>query len=261
MIAVGVPLTAAFFTIPATSEQGEHITVLAAASMQNALDDVNAAFTKRTGVKVTAGYAASSASIKQIAQGAGADVFISANPEWMDFGSKRKLIRDHTRVNLLGNQLVLIAPKNSKLHSVPIGADFDLAKLAEGSWIATGEVTEVPIGMYAKEALEKLGAWQAVAPKLVTTRHVRAALSLVGVGETRLGSVLGIVYRTDAKVSPDVKIIGTFPAYSHSPIVYPVAATVTAKPEAVGYLAYLCSMTAKVIFEQYGFRSLIQPTS
>jgi molybdate transport system substrate-binding protein len=211
---------------------------------------------------VTADYAASSANIKRIEQGAVADVFVSANPDWMDFGSKRKLIRNHTCVNLLGNELVLIAPKNSKLHSVsdPVGAH-DLAKVAEVGWIATGEVTEVPIGMYAKEALEKLGAWQAVAPKLVTTRDVRAALSMVGVGETRLGSVFGVVYGTDAKVSPDVKLIGTFPAYSHSPIVYPVAATVTAKPEAVGYLAYLSSMTAKVIFEQYGFRSLIQPAS
>jgi molybdate transport system substrate-binding protein len=110
----------------------EHITVLAAASMENALDDVNAAFTKSTGVKVTASYAASSTLIKQIAQGAVADVFASADPEWMDFGSKRKLVRDHTGVNLLGNQLVLIAPKDSNLDSVPIGAEFDLAKLADG---------------------------------------------------------------------------------------------------------------------------------
>src|SRR5262249_32697774 len=127
VIAVAVPLTA-IFAIPPPSEQGEHITVLAAASMQNALNDVNAAFTKRTGVKVTAGYAASSTIIKQIAQGAVADVFISANPEWMDFGSKRKLIRDHTRVNVLGNQLVLIAQKKSNPDRIPIGADFDLAK-------------------------------------------------------------------------------------------------------------------------------------
>ena len=255
--AVAVIALTVIFVIPPPSEQGEHITVLAGASMKNALDGVNAAFTKSTGVKVTAGYAASSTLIKQIAQGAVADVFASANPEWMDFGSKRRLIRDRTRVNLLGNQLVLIAPKDSKLNSVPIGADFDLAKLAEGGSIATGEVTDVPVGMYAKEALEKLGAWQAAAPKLVMTRRVRAALTLVAVGEARLG----IVYKTEAKVSPDVKIIGKFPADSHSPIVYSVAATVTAKPEAAGYLAYLCSMAAKAIFEQNGFRFLIQPTS
>jgi molybdate transport system substrate-binding protein len=153
---VAAILLTAIFVIPPRSEQGEHITVLAATSMKNALDDVNAAFTKSTGVKVTAGYAASSTLIKQIAQGAVADVFASANLKWMDFGSKRKLIRDHTRVNLLGNQLVLIAPKDFKLDSVPVGAGFDLAKLAEGGSIATGEVTEVPVGMYAKEALESL---------------------------------------------------------------------------------------------------------
>jgi molybdate transport system substrate-binding protein len=252
-----VSLTAIFVIGSSRSEQGKHITVLAASSMQNALDDINAAFTKSTGVKVIAGYAASSVLIKQIAQGAAADVFASAALEWMDFGSKRKLIRDDTRVNLLGNQLVLIAPKDSKLDSVVIGTNFDLANLVEDGSIATGEVGEVPVGMYAKQALEKFGAWQAAAPKLVMTRHVRAALTLVAVGEARLG----IVYRTDAKGSPDVKIIGTFPADSHSAIVYRVAATVTAKPEGVGYLAYLCSMTAKVIFEQNGFRFLIQPTS
>jgi molybdate transport system substrate-binding protein len=123
--------------------------------------------------------------------------------------------------------------------------------------IATGEVTSVPVGIYAKEALQKLGAWQAAAPKLLMTHHVRAALTLVAVGETQLG----IVYSTDAKVSPNVRTIGTFPAASHSPIVYSVAATVTAKPEAVGYIAYLCSKAAKAIFEQYGFRFLIRPTS
>ena len=109
-----------FLVIPSPSKQGKHIAVLAAASMQNALDDVNAAFTKSTGIKVTAGYAASSTLIKQIAQGAVADVFVSANLQWMHFGSKRKLISDHTRVNLLGNDLVLIAPKDSKLDRVPI---------------------------------------------------------------------------------------------------------------------------------------------
>ena len=257
IVAVAAIVLTAIFVIPAPSEDGQHITVLAAVSMKDALDDVNAAFTKRTGIKVTAGYAASSTLIKQIAQGAVADVFVSANPEWMDYGSKRKLITEHTRVNLLGNELVLIAPKNSKLDSVPIRADFDLAKQAEGGSIATGEATSVPVGMYAKEALEELGAWQAAAPKLWMTHHVRAALTLVAVGEAQLG----IVYRTDAKVSPDVRIIGTFPAASHSPIVYPVAATVTARPEVVGYLKYLCSMSAKMIFEQYGFRFLNQPTS
>src|SRR5215468_9026774 len=161
------------------STQGKHITVLAAASMQNALDDVNAAFTKNTDVKVIAGYAASSALIKQIAQGAAADVFASANLEWMDFGSKRKLIKDDTRVNLLGNQLVLIAPKDSKLDSVAIGPNLDLAKLAGDGSIAIGDVREVPVGKYAKAALEKLGAWQVAASKLAMAANTRVALTMV----------------------------------------------------------------------------------
>src|SRR5262245_9593796 len=264
----------ALYAIVVTSPplpQGKHITVLAAASMQNALDEINAAFTKSTDVQVIAGYAASSALIKQIAQGAAADVFVSANLEWMDFGSKRKLINDDTRFNLLGNQLVLIAPKNSKLDSVAIGPNFDLAKLAGDGSIVTGDVREVPVGKYAKAALEKLGAWQAAAPKLAMTPSVRAAFTIVARGE----APLGIVYTTDAngarhcddhrphcvEISRSVKIIGTFPADSHPEIVYPVAATLTAKPEAVSYLAYLRSITAKAIFEQYGFRFLIQPTS
>src|SRR5262249_21329913 len=165
-----------------------------AASMQNALDDINAAFTESTNVKVMAGYAASSALIKQIAQGAAAEVFASANLEWMDFGSKRKLIKDDTRVNVLGNQLVLIAPKDSKLDSVAIGPNLDLAKLAGDGSIATGDVREVPVGMYAKAALEKLGAWQAAAPKLAMAINVRVALTMVARGEASLG----IVYATDA---------------------------------------------------------------
>ena len=255
--AVAAIVLTAIIVVPSPSAEGQHIAVLAAVSTRDALDDVNAAFTKRTGIKVTAGYAASSTLIKQIAQGAEADVFVSADPEWMDYGSKRKLIRDNTRVNLLGNELVLIAPNDSKLDSVPIRAGFDLAKLVEGRSIATGEVTKVPVGMYAKEALQKLGAWQAAAPKFVMMHHDHAALTLVAVGEAQLG----IVYSTDAKVSPYVKTIGTFPADSHSPIVYPVAATMTAKPESVAYIAYLCSKAAKAIFEQYGFRFLIRPTS
>jgi molybdate transport system substrate-binding protein len=238
------------------SKQDNELTVLAASSMQNALDDINAAFTKSTGVKVVAGYAASSALVKQIAQGAAADVFASADPDSMDWGLKRKLIKD-ARVNLLGNQLVLIAPKNSKLDRVAIGPNVDLAKLAGDGLIAVGDVQDVSAGKYAKAALEKLGAWQAAAPKLAVAPNVRAALNVVERGE----APLGIVYATDAKVSPGVKIIGTFPADSHPAIIYPVAATVTAKPKAVGYLVYLRSMTAKAIFEQYGFEFLIRPTS
>ena len=217
--------------------QEKSITLFAAASMKNALDDINAAFTKSTGIKVTASYAASSALMKQIEQGAPADVFASADLDWMDYGSQKKVINDKTRINLLGNRLVLIAPKDSKLGNVTIGSGFNLAQLAGGGRIATGDVRAVPVGIYAKAALEKLGSWQAAAPKFAMTENVRAALTLVA----RREAPLGIVYATDAIIEPRVKIIGVFPADSHPEIVYPVAATVTAKPEALAYLSYLRS--------------------
>jgi molybdate transport system substrate-binding protein len=237
--------------------QGKTITVFAAASLKNALDDVNAAFTKSTGTKVVASYAASSALIKQIENGAPADVFASADLDWMDYGAQKKLIKDDTRVNLLGNRLVLIAPKDPKIDNVAIAPGFDLAKLAGDGRIVTADVRAVPVGKYAKAALEKLGAWAAAEPKFAMTENVRAALTLVARGE----AALGIVYETDAKVEPNVKIVGAFPADSHPPIVYPVALTVNAKPEAAQYLAFLRSQAAKAVFETYGFTFLVRPTS
>jgi len=241
---------------PAAAQE-KTITVFAAASMKNALDGVDAAYTKSSGVKVVASYDASSALMKQIEGGAPADVFISADLSWMDYGSQKKLINDSSRVNLLGNKLVLIAPKDSKIDSVTIGPGFDLAKLADDGRIATGDVKAVPVGLYAKAALEKLGAWAAVEPKMAMTSNVRAALVLVARGE----APLGIVYSTDAKVEPGVKIIGVFPDDSHPPIIYPVAATASAKPDAIPYLAFLRSQAAKTIFESYGFAVLTKPTS
>ena len=236
--------------------QDKTITVFAAASMKNALDDIDAAYTARTGVKVTVSYAASSALAKQIEQGAPADVFISADTDWMDYAVARKSINEPSRVNLLGNSIVLIAPKDSEINNVSIDAGFDLAKLAGDGRIATGDVKAVPVGKYARAALEKLGAWEAAQSKFAMTENVRAALTLVARGE----AVLGIVYATDAKVEPGVKIVGTFPANSHPAIIYPVAATTTAKPEAANYLAFLRSPAAKAILEKYGFRFLINPT-
>ena len=237
---------------PAAAE--ETLTVFAAASLKNALDDVDAAFAKTTGVKVAASYAASSALAKQIEQGAPADVFASADLDWMDYAHAKTLIKDATRINLLGNRLVLIAPKDAALAEVAIGPGFDLAALAGDGRIVTGDVRAVPVGRYAKAALEKLGAWTAVEPKMAMAESVRAALALVARGE----AVLGIVYETDAKVEPNVKIVGAFPDDSHPPIIYPVAATVTAKPDATGYLAFLRGADAKAIFEKYGFTVLIK---
>ena len=251
-----VALVVALAALPARAQDAT-LTVFAAASMKNAVDDINAAFAKATGIKVVSSYAASSALAKQIESGAPADLFASADLEWMDYVAGKKLIKDDTRVNLLGNRLVLIAPKDSKISNVTIGPGFDLAKLAGGGRIATGEVNSVPVGKYARSALEKLGIWASVQNRFAMADNVRAAMALVARGE----AVLGIVYETDAKVDPNVKIVGAFPADSHPAIVYPVAATVNAKPEGATYLAFLRSPTAKAVFEQYGFTFLVRPTS
>jgi len=243
-------------TLP-THAQEKTLTVFAAASMKNALDDINAAFRKQSGVKVVASYAASSALARQLEQGAPADAFASADLAWMDYSAGKKTIKDDTRVNLLGNRLVLIAPKDSGIADVRIAQGFDLAKLIGDGRIATGEVSSVPAGKYARSALEKLGIWASVEKRFAMADNVRAALALVARGE----AVLGIVYETDARIEPGVKIVGAFPADSHPAIVYPVAATANAKPETAAYLAFLRNSTAKAVFEQYGFTFLVRPTS
>jgi molybdate transport system substrate-binding protein len=229
-------------------------TVFAAASLKNALDDIIAAYGRNTGRKVVASYAASSALAKQIEADAPADMFISADQEWMDYAAQKKLIAPKSRFNLLGNRLVLIAPKESKLTDVTIGPGFDLARLAGDGRIAVGDVRAVPAGKYAKAALQKLNAWSAAETKLASAENVRAALVLVARGE----APLGIVYETDAKIELGVKIVGQFPENSHPPIVYPAALTVTAKPEAAKFFAFLSSGTALVFFERYGFTYLVK---
>ncbi len=262
-------LVGATFALPASAKdakpsaatppaaQARTLTAFAAASMKNALDDVNHAYTAKTGVKIVASYAASSALAKQIEQGAPADVFISADTAWMDYVNNKKAIHEPTRVNLLGNSIVLIAPKDSKIDNVTIDQGFDLARLAGDGKIATGDVKAVPVGKYAKAALEKLGAWAAVEPKMAMAENVRAALALVARNE----AALGIVYATDARVEPGVKVVGTFPASSHPAIVYPVAATSNAQEGTDDYLAFLRSSEAKAIFEKYGFTFLVSPTT
>jgi molybdate transport system substrate-binding protein len=236
------------FALPAAAQ--EKITVFAAASLRNALDAANAAFIMHTGVSVNASYAASSALAKQIGEGAPADVFFSADTQWMDWLAARKLIAADTRVDLLGNTLVLIAPKATALDHVDIGPGFDLAKLAGDGRIAVADVRAVPAGLYAKAALEKLGVWAAVQGNLAQADNVRAALSYVARGE----APLGIVYATDAKVEPGVKIVGTFPPDSHPPIVYPAAAAAGRDNAASKrYLDFLGSAPARAIFEKYGF--------
>jgi molybdate transport system substrate-binding protein len=250
-------LLAALGAAPQPALAQDTLTVFAAASLKNALDDANAAFTNATGIKVVASYEASSALAKQIEQGAAADVFISADLRWMDYVSEHKLVKSDTRLNLLGNKLVLIAPKDSKLDKVTIAKGFDIAKLVGDGRIAVADVKAVPAGLYAKAALEALGAWKAAEPKLAMAENVRATLAFVARGETPLG----IVYETDAKIEPKVKIVAAFPDDSYPPVTYPVAATSTAKPNAARYLEFLRGSAAKAVFEKYGFSFLIKPVS
>jgi molybdate transport system substrate-binding protein len=172
-------------------------------------------------------------------------------------GVEKKVINESTRIKLLGNVLVLIATKDSKIDHVDIEPGFDLAKLADDGRIATGDVEAIPVGLYAKAALEKLGVWPSVESKMAMTVNVRAALASVA----RRQAQLSIVYATDAKIEPGVKVVGVFPNNSHDPITYPVAATVNAKPGTIQYLAFLRSAAAKSIFEGYSFSVLAKPTS
>lgn len=262
---MAVRLTALFVFVLAlaaapqpVSAEEQRITVFAAASLKNALDEIDAAFTKSTGTAVVASYAASSALAKQIEQGAPADVFISADLQWMDYLAGRKLVKPGTRVNLLGNRLVLIAPVDSGIGRVTIDRNLDVAKLAGDGRIAVADVRAVPAGRYAKAALENLGAWAAAEPKLAQAENVRAALAFVARGETNIG----IVYETDAKVEPKTRVVGAFPDGSYPPVIYPAAVTAETKnPVAGRYLDFLRGGAAKHIFEKYGFTFLIRPLS
>ena len=245
-------LTCLFAAAP-TSAQEKTITVFAAASLKNALDDVNAAFSKESGIKVVTSYGASSALARQIEFGAPADVLVSADTDWM--GWVLRAMNKETLVYLLGNRLVLVAPNDSAIDRVMVSPGFDLARLLGNGRIAMGQVNAVPAGKYAKEALETLGIWTSVAGKVAAAENVRAALALVARGE----AVLGIVYETDAKVEPKVKIVGVIPPEAHREILYPAAATINAKPGATPYLAFLRSAAAKAVFEQYGFTFLARP--
>jgi molybdate transport system substrate-binding protein len=249
-------LFAALAGAPQQAAAQDTLTVFAAASMRNALDDVDAAFSKATGVKVTSSYAASSALAKQIAQGAPADVYVAANIKWMDFLDQKQLLVPGTRVDLLGNRLVLIAPKESELDHVTIGKGFGVAKLAGSGRIAVANVAAVTAGLYAKAALTSLGAWKAAESKLAQAENVRATLAYVARGETPLG----IVYATDAKIEPKVKVIGVFPTSSHQAITYPVAGLAASKnAHVMRYLRFLQTPAAKAILEKYGFTFLVPP--
>jgi molybdate transport system substrate-binding protein len=231
------------------SAQARDVVVFAAASLKNALDEAGAAWTRDTGRRVVMSYAASSALAKQIEAGAPADLFFSADLDWMDYAAAKRLIKPDSRVSLLGNSLVLIAPKGSSL-KVDLKPGLDLAAILGSHRLAMGHVNAVPAGKYGKAALEHLGAWAGVKDRIAQTENVRAALLLVSRGE----APLGIVYRTDAASDPSVTIVATFPEGSHPPIVYPVALTKDSdSPDAASFLAFLRSDKAKPFFEKQGF--------
>ena len=232
----------------AASQTGGDVLVFAAASLQNALDELAPPVLKATGARMRMSYAASSALARQIESGAPAGLFISADLDWMNYLADRKLIRPSSRVNLLGNQLVLIATKGRAV-SLKIGPGFGLADALGRERLAVPETVSVPAGKYAREALTKLGVWGSVNNKLAATENVRAALLLVSRGE----APLGIVYRTDAIVDPGVVIVDAFPESSHAPIVYPAALTTTGSAAAGKVLDYLKSPAARTVFDKYGF--------
>lgn len=233
----------------ARAQDGPGLTVFAAASLKESLDEAAAAYQKQTGVPVRVSYAASSALARQIEQGAPADVFFSADLEWMDYLQQRDRLDVATRRALLGNRLVLVAPKASKARvDLKRPATF-LAALGDGR-LAVGQTQTVPAGKYAKASLESLSLWNGVKARLAESESVRAALMLVARGETPLG----IVYASDAKAEPAVRVVATFPEDSHPPIVYPVAALRgTRSAQATAFVQWLASPAADAIFQHRGF--------
>jgi molybdate transport system substrate-binding protein len=230
--------------------------VLAAASMKDSLEEVAKLYERDTGRKVALSFAASSALAKQIEQQAPADIFISADLDWMDYLAKRDLIKPESRSNLVGNKLVLIAPKAVASPITIEKGNFPVLQRLGNSRLATGEPNSVPVGKYAKAALTHLGVWGEVEPKLVRAESVRSAMAFVSRGE----ALLGIVYETDAKVDKGVEIIGTFPADSHPAIIYPIARTTTSKaPDAQAFLDFVKSSAAFDVFRKYGFSAAPTP--
>ncbi|WP_368905263.1 molybdate ABC transporter substrate-binding protein [Taklimakanibacter lacteus] len=236
----------------AAQASAEPVNVFAAASLKNALDAVSAAWKAEAGSEARATYAASSALARQIEQAAPADVFVSADLDWMDYLDGKKLIRADTKKVLLGNALVLVAARSSGVE-LELKQGVDLAGALQGGKLAVGDVKAVPAGRYAKAALEKLGLWASVEKSLAQSENVRAALALVARGEARLG----IVYATDARAEDKVEVAGVFPEDSHPPIVYPAAVISSSKnPDAEAFVTYLSSPKAQEIFTAQGFTIL-----
>lgn len=242
---------------PSPARADEPVVVFAAASLKNALDEASAAWARETGKEAgkttRISYAGSNALAKQIEAGAPADLFVSADRAWMDYATANGTVRAESRVDLLRNAIVLIAPKGSGERSgkaIALAPGLDLAGALAGGRLAMGNVEAVPAGKYGRAALEKLGAWEGVKDRVAQAENVRAALLLVSRGE----APLGIVYATDAASDPGVEVVATFPEDSHPPIVYPAALTRDSRnPGGAAFLAYLRSPAARPFFERQGF--------
>lgn len=247
---------AMLLAVAPAAHAGDRVVVFAAASLKDGLDAVNKACEADVGEAVTISYAASSALARQIESGAPADVFISADLDWMKYLSDKKLTKPDTEVKLLGNEIVLVAPRDSKAET-KIEKGFDLAGLLGDGRLAVGDFKAVPAGKYGKAALQLLGVWPSVEGKVAQAENVRAALKLVSTGE----AALGIVYATDAHAEPGVKVVGTFPEDSHPPIIYPVAQTADSKDkDTPAFLKCLQSAKAGELFKAQGF-TVLAPTN
>ena len=240
---------------PSEKPAAPTLTVFAAASTTDVITDAAKAFEQQTGTKVVCSFDSSSMLAKQIKGGAKVDVFISADVKWMDDVAAAGSINTATRHDLLGNSLVLIAPKG-KAFEVTMSKDFDFAaKLPQISRIAVGDPAHVPAGRYAQAALEYLGWWESLKDKLMPAADVRGALKLVELGEADAG----IVYSTDAMASNKVEVVAAFPADSHPPVVYPIAATKDAGAQAAEFIKFLETPAMVGMFEKHGFVVLTQP--
>ncbi|WP_409306280.1 molybdate ABC transporter substrate-binding protein [Pectobacterium sp. B1J-3] len=228
----------------------EKVTVFAAASLTNALQEIGAQYQKEKQVTIVASYASSSTLARQIEQGAPADMFISADQQWMDYAQDKKLMDNDSRHTLLGNELVVIAPKSSAQKEITVNEKTDWKSLLKGGHLAVGDPDHVPAGLYAKEALQNLKSWDELSPIMARANNVRAAMALV----EREEAPLGIVYGSDAVASDKVKVIGVFPATSHKPVEYPMAIVKDHKNATVsGFYDYLKTPEAAAVFKRYGF--------
>ena len=230
---------------------GKPLVVFAAASLKNAMDNIAQAWRNETGQAVVISYAASSTLAKQIEEGAPAQIFISADTDWMNYVASKSLIKSESLRDLLGNKLVLIAPKASSV-AIDLKAGANLAAALGGGRLAMANADAVPAGKYGKAALEKLGLWPSVASKIAQAENVRAALLLVSRGE----APLGVVYKTDAVSDPNVRIVATFPTDSHPPIIYPIALTTKATASAGAFLHFVESAKSVPLYEAQGFTVL-----